>query len=257
MTITTVGFRTDVGRQRSLNEDAVLAGQQIWAVADGMGGHAAGDVAAALAIGRLKALDQQPDLRPGDLNAAIAQANADVLDYGQRHPDAWGLGTTVTGLARCLVAGSAHWVVFNVGDSRVYRIWDGQLSRATVDHSETEELVLRGLISPEQARTHQLRNIITRSVGTVPAPLVDLRVLPQSPGERWLICSDGLNSELTDIQIARVVTNIADPVRAADALVEAVLRTRARDNVSVIVVDVHGDDQIDETTNPRGHLCRS
>lgn len=255
MTITTVGHRTDVGRRRRTNEDAVLVGRQIWAVADGMGGHAAGDIAADLVVSRLRRLDAEPVLHPTDVVAAVHRANADVLGYAEQHSEAEGLGSTVTGVASVMVGGEPHWAVFNVGDSRVYRHWRGALTRITVDHSETEELLASGRITASQARTHSSRHVITRSVGTPQPPLVDVRLLPVTPGERLLLCSDGLTSELTDRQIGAVLGSVPDPDDAAAALVAAVLRTPARDNVSVVIINVQGGiDEIDENTNPRGLL---
>lgn len=248
-----VGARTDVGHHRSHNEDALLVGQRVWAVADGMGGHAAGDVASRLAIAALGELDGPAELAPSAVNAAVARANTAILSHGVEFPETRGLGTTVTGLAEVYVAGLAHWAVFNVGDSRVYRYAGGELRRLTVDHSEVEELVAEGLIDAEQARTHPARNIITRSVGMRPGPAVDLWVLPQTAGERFLLCSDGLTSELTDARIAALLAEQADPEAAASALVEAVLAAEARDNVTVVVVDVVGAEQSagDEATVPR------
>lgn len=251
-----VGVRTDVGRVRSLNEDAFLNGTRVWVVADGMGGHAAGDVASRLAVESLRELDKTDQLKPAGVNAAVARANAAVVAHGSQHPEARGMGTTVTGLAEVIVGGVPHWAVFNVGDSRVYRYAGGELRRATVDHSEVEELLAEGLIDAEQARIHPARNIITRSVGMRPAPSVDLWVLPQTPGERFLLCSDGLTSELDDDEIAAVLAAHPDPAEAADALVAAVLATQARDNVTVLVVDVRGaeDGSGDEITVPRSVL---
>lgn len=252
----TVGAATDVGRVRTLNEDAFLAGERVWVVADGMGGHAAGDVASRLAVESLRELDGPEELRPALINIAVARANAAVVLHGVRHRRARGLGTTVTGLAEVIVGGVPHWAVFNVGDSRVYRYAGGELRRTSVDHSEVEELLAAGLIDAEQARVHPARNIITRSVGMRPAPSVDLWVLPQTPGERFLLCSDGLNSELDDDEIAAVLAAHPSAQEAADALVAAVLATDARDNVTVIVVDVRGsdDDSGDEITVPRAVL---
>lgn len=248
-----VGASTDVGRVRALNEDAFLDGDRVWVVADGMGGHAAGDVASRLAVESLRELDGVDELRPALVNAAVARANAAVVRHGLVHAEARGLGTTVTGLAEVTVGGVAHWAVFNVGDSRVYRYAGGELHRATVDHSEVEELVAAGLIEPAQARDHPARHIITRSVGMRPAPAVDLWVLPQTPGERFLLCSDGLTSELDDDQIAAVLAAHPDAREAAEALVAAVLATPARDNVTVLVVDVRSaeDGAGDEITVPR------
>jgi PPM family protein phosphatase len=251
-----VGASTDVGRVRALNEDAFLNGEHVWVVADGMGGHAAGDVASRLAVESLRELDAVEVLRPALVNAAVARANAAVVRHGMVHPEALGLGTTVTGLAEVIVGGVPHWAVFNVGDSRVYRYAGGELLRATIDHSEVEELIAEGLIDAEQARDHPARHIITRSVGMRPAPAVDLWVLPQTPGERFLLCSDGLTSELDDDQIAAVLAGHPAAAAAADALVAAVLATPARDNVTVLVVDVRGADDAadDEITVPRNVL---
>ncbi|MFT3970044.1 MAG: protein phosphatase 2C domain-containing protein [Micropruina sp.] len=248
-----VGVATDMGRVRALNEDAFLAGERVWVVADGMGGHAAGDVASRLAIESLRELETVDELRPVLLNIAVARANAVVVRHGMMHPEVRGLGTTVTGLAEVTVGGVPHWGVFNVGDSRVYRYAGGELHRATVDHSEVEELLAGGLITAEQAREHPARHIITRSVGIRPAPSADVWVLPQVAGERFLLCSDGLTSELDDDQIATVLAAHPDPTEAAEALIEAVLATPARDNVTVVVVDVRGGYRAgDEVTVPEG-----
>ncbi len=233
-----VGARTDVGHQRTLNEDALLVGERVWAVADGMGGHAAGDVASRLVVTSLRELDGRDELSPGAVNAAVLRANAAVVEHGADNPETRGLGTTVTGLVEVSIAGVPHWAVFNVGDSRVYRYAGGALLQATVDHSEVEELVAEGLLAPSEARTHPARHIITRSVGMRPAPSVDLWVLPQTAGDRFLVCSDGLTSELDDEGIAQVLAEHGDPRAAASALVDAVLGTEARDNVTVVVIDV-------------------
>ena len=248
-----VGASTAVGHHRSLNEDSYLSGDRVWVVADGMGGHAAGDVASRLAVESLRELDAADDLKPAQVSAAVGRANAAIVEYGVEHPQAWGMGTTVTGLVEVSVGGVRHWAVFNVGDSRVYRYAGGSLQRATVDHSEVEELVAEGLIDAEQARTHPARHIITRSVGMRPAPSVDLWVLPQTPGERFLLCSDGLNSELDDDRIAALLADHTEPQAAAEALVAGVLTGEARDNVTALVVDVVGaeDGAGDEITVPR------
>ncbi|MFT4294964.1 MAG: protein phosphatase 2C domain-containing protein [Micropruina sp.] len=116
-----VGACTDVGRHRALNEDAFLRGERIWVVADGMGGHAAGDVASRMAVESLRQLDVGDELTPAAIAGGVARANAALVGYGLQHPEARGMGTTVTGLAEVRVGGVAHWAVFNVGDSRVYR----------------------------------------------------------------------------------------------------------------------------------------
>lgn len=252
----TSAARTDIGRRRTLNEDSVLAGQVIWAVADGMGGHAAGDVASAIVIEVLREIDRDLPLRTQDLSAALARANEQILIRVGEHPETSGMGSTVAGLASVVVGGADHWAIFNVGDSRVYRCSGGRLARATVDHSETEELIMEGRITEEQARGHVLRNIITRSIGTNPAPSVDLWVLPPTPGDRFLICSDGLSSEITDGSMAEVLLNVSDPYLAASDLVDRALAAGGRDNISAIVVDLDlgSLDGVDESTQPRTEL---
>lgn len=247
--------RTHVGRVRRRNEDAVLAGRQVWAVADGLGGHAAGDVASGLVVERLERLDAGPALRGGDLAAALAEANDDLLAHGRAHPAARGLGSTVTGLARVLVEGVEQWAVFNVGDSRVYRLAGGVLQRLTVDHSEVEELLRAGVLTPEAARTHPARHLVTRTVGASVSPVVDVLVVPQVPGERFLVCSDGLTTEVPDAELERLLRGEPDAAGAADRLVGAALAAGGRDNVSVVVVDVLGvasdADGADAAAQPR------
>lgn len=250
--IATAG-RSDVGRRRELNEDSILLGERIWVVADGMGGHAAGDVASAYAISSLTEADAIVDLRPADILAAIATANRRIIEHTQREPESAGMGTTVAGIASVQVGGAAHWAIFNVGDSRVYRCHGGTLSRATVDHSETEELIMAGRITEEEARHHELRNVITRSVGSDPGPQVDLWVMPQTPGERFLVCSDGVTSELTNARIAAIVLSEPDPNVAVERLIDDALSAGGRDNASAIIVDLPGeaDGYLEEATLPR------
>lgn len=246
-----VGARTDVGRVRRLNEDAFVAGSHVWAVADGMGGHAAGDVASRLATEVLATIDR-PGLSLEDVEGAILLANARIVGHGTADPAAAGLGTTLAAVAEVVIGGVRHWAVVNVGDSRVYRVDAGRLARATIDHSEVEELVMAGFITDEQARTHPARNVITRSLGSVPPPRVDVWVLPQTAGERFLICSDGVHGELTDPEIADALLD-RDAPEAVDTLVARALAHGGRDNLTAVLVDVlrSSDEQEDATTNPR------
>lgn len=250
------GSRTDVGRVRSINEDRLYVGTHLWAVADGMGGHAAGEVASAIVIEHLQELDRQ-GIGQQSIVEALMAANAAVVSHGRAVPASAGLGTTVTGVAEVAIGSSPHWAVFNVGDSRVYRVFGDQFSRATMDHSEVEELILQGRLTEEEARHHASRSVITRSIGTTPAPQVDVWVLPQTPGERFVICSDGLTSELTDDEIRGIVDAADSPEQAADELVSAALRSGGRDNVSVVILDVNGEEGLgsdSEATNPRSAL---
>jgi len=250
-----VGACTDVGAVRSHNEDRHFVGTFIWLVADGMGGHAAGEVASEIVVASLSQLDYA-HLEQGAIPDAVAATNAAVLAYGREHPQARGLGSTITGLARVDIGGAEHWAVFNVGDSRVYRDYRGVLSRATLDHSEVEELILQGVITPEEARRHSSRSVVTRSIGTEPAPQLDLWVLPQTPGERFIICSDGLTAELTDEVIQEILARHSDPEQAARGLVDAAWDAGGSDNITVLVVAVENDFsiEIEEITKPRASL---
>lgn len=232
-----VGSATDVGGVRDLNEDSLVTGKRLFAVADGMGGHAAGEVASELAVACLEALDGRESLSAEDVRAELAVANAEIVASASRNPERAGMGTTVAGLGIVEVAGTEHWVVFNIGDCRVYRHTDGAVSRLTTDHNEVEEMLSAGTITPAEARNHPQRNVITRALGTRPAPEADLWVFPPNIGERFLICSDGLPLELDDDEIAGVLNAESDPQGAAEALVRAAVAAGGRDNVTVIVVD--------------------
>jgi serine/threonine protein phosphatase PrpC len=249
----TWGQATNVGCVRELNEDAVIAALPIFAVADGMGGHAAGEVASGLTITALAALAGQGEVSSDDVLNAIRTANATIAARAREDAGQRGMGTTVTGLAVVSAESNPHWLVFNVGDSRVYRLVDGVLEQLTIDHSEVEELVMAGSISRSEARVHPRRNVITRSLGTQLAPTTDEWLLPPIVGERFLVCSDGLFNEVDDDQIAALMSSIIDPQSAADALVAAAVSAGGADNISVIVVDVLGleDSTADEDTAPR------
>lgn len=159
-----------VGLRRSVNEDAVYVGSAIFAVADGLGGHRGGDVASRLAVAGLATLDQETQLSPGLISICVRQVNDEIHEFARAHPEIAGLGTTISGIAVVTIDGADHIAIFNVGDSRVYRLTDNRLARATVDHSEIEELILRGEMSEVDGRFAVNRHIITRSLGTTPAP---------------------------------------------------------------------------------------
>jgi PPM family protein phosphatase len=241
MQIVTVGA-THVGLVREVNEDAYLARPSISLVADGMGGHAAGDFASALTIHAFQNLASRENLEPKDVVEAVAQANQAILSEVECHPERTGMGTTLTGVAVVEQAGSPHWMVFNIGDSRVYRIEDGSALQLTVDHSEVAELVAAGVISGTEARVHPLRNVITRSLGSTDFPEVETWLFPATVGDLFLICSDGLTSELEDAQIAGLVYASSDLSSAAAALIDATLASGAHDNVTVVLVAAQGDE---------------
>jgi len=233
------GSATDVGAVREHNEDAVYAGVRVWAVADGMGGHAAGEVAAGLAAAAMERLDaaEGPLTRASVVDAVVA-ANAEIVRRGRRKRSARGMGTTLTGLALVDAEGAPALCVFNVGDSRVYRLAGGLLAQLTVDHSEVEEMVQAGMLTPEEARVHPLRNLVTRCLGMPEDPEVDTWLLEPRPGDRFLVASDGLTGELEDAAIAILLRAARGPQEAAEALVAAALAAGGHDNVTVLVLDV-------------------
>jgi serine/threonine protein phosphatase PrpC len=253
---TAVGAATDAGRARELNEDAICLLPPVFAVADGMGGHAAGEVAASLALAELSRLAGRHDLAQSDLLTAIEASNDAILAWSASRLETVGMGTTLTGVCLGSIANSPHWFIFNVGDSRVYRLIGDALVRVTVDHSEVEELVTAGAISADDARSHPRRNVVTRSLGTSPAPIPDIWVLPASEGDLFMICSDGLPLEVAEPDIAEVLARRDSPQQAADALVQLALAGGGRDNVSVVVVcipDAGPSNPADISTAPRPH----
>lgn len=215
----------------------MLVADGVFAVADGMGGHAAGEVASAVAVAHLAELAERVPLRPDDVRAALAAANRAIAESAACNQEQLGMGTTVTGLCVVQVAGSAHWLVFNIGDSRVYRFADGVLNRLTQDHSHVAELVAAGEITEAEAEDHPMANVVTRSLGLEEAVEPDTRLFPAEAGERFLVCSDGLTREIEDDLIARVLTEENLPQAAADRLLDMALAAGGQDNVSVVVVD--------------------
>ncbi|NQX03888.1 serine/threonine-protein phosphatase [Rathayibacter sp. VKM Ac-2856] len=236
----TVSSSTDVGAVRRVNEDALLVGATLVAVADGMGGHARGDLASSTAVESLNASTPDAIGPVADVFTRVETANAAVRDL-----DVGGAlcGTTLTGLALTRPAGDgpAEWALFNVGDSRVYR-WDGAgIQQLTVDHSAVQELVSAGLLSREAAESHPDRNIVTRALGADDEVETDVWTLPIVPRASYLLCSDGLTKELSDARIAgffaRRDAGELDGVDLAEALVRAAVEAGGRDNVTVVVVD--------------------
>lgn len=233
----TWGAVTDRGLRRPVNEDAMLADPPVFAVADGMGGHAAGDVASRLTIDRLADLVGHGQIGAGDVIDAISAANHAIVEVASQDVERTGMGTTVSGIAMVSAGGVEHWMVFNIGDSRVYRFTDGRLVQLTVDHSEVEELVAAGTLTPTEARSYHRRNVVTRSLGSEPIDMLDSWLFPAIGGERFLICSDGLTREVDDAAIGDCLAAVDDPQSAAEQLVQQALHAGAHDNVTVLVVD--------------------
>lgn len=227
------GVTTSTGHVRQVNEDSYLALPPLYAVADGMGGHEAGDVASAVAIEVLSRYARGGPLSADAVLAALDEANRAVIGRGEAHR----MGTTVTGLAVLGTPSDTQLMVFNVGDSRVYRLSGGRFDQVTVDHSEVQEMVLAGALTREQARIHPRRNIVTRALGSDLVVRPDHWLLPAVAGDRYLVCSDGLTGELTDEEVCSLLAP-DDPQRAADDLVAAADGAGGHDNTTVIVVDV-------------------
>lgn len=246
------GSASHQGRVRDHNEDAVLAGPDVFAVADGMGGHAAGEVASALTVAALAAVEDLAGAADpvAHLVAVLERANAEIRRRAERDPSRAGMGATVAGLA---LAADARVVVFHLGDSRVYRLRHGQLRRLTEDHSVVGELVRHGELTEEEAGRHPHRNVVTRALGVAEAIDPVVVALPVEPGDCFLVASDGLTDEVDADQI-RALLHRPDPVEhRARALLDAALRGGGRDNVSVVVVAIagrHRDDGLDVDTSP-------
>lgn len=228
---------TDVGRRRETNQDSYVTSPPIFAVADGMGGHSAGEIASAAVVRRLAELGGATKVSKRDLIDALADATDDIeVDAGDTE---LGAGTTVTGVVLGTSDSAPTWRVFNIGDSRVYQYFKGALSQITTDHSVVQHLIDTGSIAPEEADTHPHANVITRAVGFNEEPIPDFTALALIPGQRILICSDGLTKELTDIGLQHFLATTETAEDAATALVHHALENSGRDNITVVVIDVH------------------
>ncbi|MRG61467.1 serine/threonine-protein phosphatase [Agromyces sp. CFH 90414] len=227
---------THTGLRREVNEDSFVAQPPVFAVADGMGGHAAGDFASAAVVTRLAEHGGRDAVGTPEIDQSLRLAVQD-MGRGAGVTDE-GSGTTVTGAALGSISGEPAWLVFNIGDSRVYRLVGGVLEQLTVDHSIVQELVDAGQITRDEADSHPHANVITRAVGFHEAPLPDYRAIAIEPGMRLLVCSDGLTKELTSYGIRHFLLANPKAEPAARALLDAALGNGGRDNVTVIVVDV-------------------
>jgi serine/threonine protein phosphatase PrpC len=230
------GHRTDVGRGRPENEDNLLVDREhgLYAVADGMGGHRAGEVASATAIETLKAAF----LGGQRLDEAVVAANAAVFAKGADDPSMRGMGTTMTAIA---LQGDSTAVFGHVGDSRAYLMRDATVTQVTDDHSLVEQLVREGRLTPEEAQNHPQRAVITRALGVDAEVEVDTYRVDLKPGDRLLICSDGLTNMLSDDTIGQTLRRHADPQQAADTLVDMANQAGGDDNITVVILDALSD----------------
>jgi protein phosphatase len=241
------GGATDVGLVRAHNEDNYLADEGLFAVADGVGGHKAGEVASQTAVETLKREFQEPTT--DGLIDAVKTANRTVWDLAESNPDQRGMGTTLTALALVNEDGEERLAVVNVGDSRAYLLQQGEFEQLTEDHSLVEQLVREGQLTPEEAQVHPQRSIITRALGLDPEVEVDSWELTPYKGDRILLCSDGLTNEVSDDEIASTLRSVSDPEEAARQLVNEARDHGGSDNITCVVVDVLDDDNRSETAS--------
>ncbi|MGY1805883.1 PP2C family protein-serine/threonine phosphatase [Blastococcus sp. SYSU D00669] len=227
--------------QRAENQDRFLVAPPVFAVADGMGGHAAGSEASARAVARLTELASGPALDVDTISAALEQADKDIMALGESYDAMSRPGTTVAGVALTERDGAVGWLVFHVGDSRIYH-WtpDSGLQQISKDHSVVQALVDAGAISEERALTHPQRHMVTKALGFGDRGGADYEFLPITPGERFLMCSDGLTGELGDTRIAELMANEHDDQRLAEQLVASAVEPGAQDNVTVVIVRAPG-----------------
>ena len=230
------GARSDVGLVRGHNEDSFLVRAPLFVVSDGMGGHAAGEVASSIAV---EAIGEQAPSTADDtlLGAAVEAANHAIIEAAEQGKGSIGMGCTASAI---LIEGS-QMAVAHVGDSRVYLLRNGSLVRVTHDHSYVEELVDAGQITADEARTHPSRSVVTRALGSDPDMYADHFTLEVQNGDRIIICSDGLSGMVPDSEIESLAVSSALPQAAADNLVSASLVAGGSDNVTVIVVDILND----------------
>lgn len=246
MTRLTWGSATDIGMVRESNQDSLLVASPLFAVADGMGGHQGGEVASATALEILGA-SFEGATTVDDLMEAVRRANAKVWDKAQLDEDLRGMGTTLTAIAKVKFGEGDEetFAIVNVGDSRTYQLRDDEFSQLTTDHSFVEEMIRAGEISPEEAETHPKRNIVTRALGVEPTVDADVITVDPRPGDRLLLCSDGLTREVGDDQIAAVLRRLRSPDEAAHELVAMAKANGGHDNITIVIVDVEeGKDAI-------------
>jgi len=223
----------------------MYADSALFVVADGMGGHQGGEVAANLAVRTVAKADRES---LAQLRDAIIEANRVVHETAIEQPELHGMGTTLTALAVSREAESPQFVILNVGDSRIYRHRDGQLEQLTEDHSYVAELMRRGELDEDAAAVHPYRNMLTRAIGVHADVEIDEWLFDPVAGDRFMLCSDGVTNELDDSEIAEQLAHEQDPSATAKALVGLANDRGGRDNSTVLIVDVHVElvDSIDE-----------
>ena len=239
---------TDTGRRRLRNEDAFVCEPPLFAVADGMGGARAGEIAARLAA---TALEESPAGAAGEeaLVALIVEANRRIWEQAVSDPAKTGMGTTVTAALVDTEAGTV--AIGHVGDSRAYRVRNGVLEQLTTDHSLVAELVSSGVLTQEEAERHPQRSAITRALGTEPTVDVEAFTVVAEPGDLFLICSDGLPTMVTDDQVGAAILSAAfEPSAAAEALVAAANARGGEDNITVVLFELEEGEEPSAPAEP-------
>jgi PPM family protein phosphatase len=226
-----VGARTDVGRVREGNEDSYMVHDPLFAVADGMGGHQGGEVASRLAMETLKRVAEQPD---AGLAEVVREANRVVFRKAAQDPGLAGMGTTLT----AVLAGDGGLHLAHVGDSRAYLVRDDRLTQLTKDHTVVQRLVDEGRLTQIEAGMHPQRSILTNALGVDEEIRVDEDTVEVRPGDRLLLCSDGLTGMIDDGRIIEILDAHEDPQDACDALVDAANEAGGQDNVTAVILDV-------------------
>jgi len=241
------GAATNVGRVREVNEDSHLADPPVFVVADGMGGHDGGDIASDIVVqefARLADRSFDPDTGSAAMTAALdaAQARISAFTAGQRARGALDYQSGTTCVAALLVEGSAQpqWLLLNLGDSRIYRFFDGTLTQMSHDHSLVQELLDAGRLTPEEAAHHPDRHVITRALGGLAPAEPDFFHVVLPPEARLLLCSDGVSGMIDDSDIAEILADSTDARDTAERLVAAAVDAGGRDNATAVVVDVVG-----------------
>ena len=231
------GAATHVGNVRTANQDKYGIASNLLAVADGMGGHNGGEVAAEIAVNTLTAADGFQSIN--EFAYLVQMAHHQIQARAQENINLDGMGTTLCALSEINTQETPHRIgAVNVGDSRIYLFTNNELHQISIDHSLVQELVESGQITEIEAKFHPHRNVITRSLGHQPIIQVDAWELDLTIGDRYLLCSDGLTNEISDIEIAEILSTKPDPQHAANQLIQSALENQGLDNVTAIVADV-------------------
>lgn len=237
----TFGSRTDIGCVREHNEDSLIVSPPLFVVADGMGGHAGGEVASEIAVSVIAARAPQ-HVDSQALGEAVRAANTEIIRASQDGRGREGMGTTATA---ALLEGE-RLVIAQVGDSRAYLLHQGRLQQITRDHSLVADMIDAGQLTEEEARVHPQRSVITRALGSDPTTQPDLYEINVEAGDRLLLCSDGLSGMVSDQDIEEVMHSTRDPQRCANTLVDEAIAAGGHDNVTAIVVDIVGFSELKE-----------